>query len=78
MKFKHWTIISVLLSAIVGGLILSIAIQHNPQGEFINNETGVIEIAHSAKLFAAWFLLVFLMLELPALVNLLVKRLVRS
>lgn len=77
-KFKLWTYISALLATIVGGLILSIAFQHNPQGEFINNETGAIEIAYSAKLFVAWFLPVFFLLELPALLILLVKRFAKS
>ncbi len=77
MKLKHWTFISALIAAIVGSLFLSIAFQHNPQGEFVNNENGEIAMMHSAELFAAWFMPVFLLLELPALLIMLIKRLGR-
>ena len=37
-----------------------IAIQHNPQGEFINHETGWVNYPYLSLLFLEWFAVVTL------------------
>jgi hypothetical protein len=38
----------------IGGLMLFIAFDHNPQGAFIDTETGSVDTIYAAELFASW------------------------
>jgi hypothetical protein len=45
----------VVLGAIVGGLMLYIAVQHNPQGEFYDLDRHTLVVKSSASVFLSWF-----------------------
>jgi hypothetical protein len=51
--------ISAILGAIVGGFMLYIGFQHNPQMEFFDTATGRIDYSHSLLLFSLWFAVIF-------------------
>lgn len=48
--------VAAIVGAVVGGLMLFIGIQDNPQGEFIDTATGEIDIGYSLLIFFSWFL----------------------
>lgn len=53
-------IAGVGVAALAGALIVSIALDHNPQGEFFDPVNGEFQLVHLAALFFAWFAVVFL------------------
>lgn len=48
------------VGAITGAVFTWIAIQHNPQGEFIDTQTGAAVISNILLVFGSWFILAFL------------------
>jgi hypothetical protein len=50
-------ICSSAIGVVFGSTILYIAFQHNPQGEFFDPETGVVNWRYAAWLFVAWFVI---------------------
>ncbi len=51
-------LLSILLGSAVGLLMVWIALQHNPQGEFYHPDTGVLNWGNVPVLFTSWFLVV--------------------
>jgi hypothetical protein len=49
--------LACVLGAVVGLLPVYIAVEHNPQGEFINHETGAVNYADLSVLFLSGFAL---------------------
>ena len=49
-------------ASVIGGAIalvmVHVAIRHNPQGEFVNQETGALDYPYLAALFLSWSLLI--------------------
>jgi hypothetical protein len=66
----------VVLGAIVGGLMLYIAVQHNPQGEFYDLDRHTLMVESSACVFLSWFSLIALVVFLVESLILFVWRLV--
>jgi hypothetical protein len=52
----------VVLGAIVGGTMLYIAVQHNPQGEFHDLDRHTLMAKCSVSVFLSWFVSVALVL----------------
>jgi hypothetical protein len=44
----------------IGSMMVYIAIDHNPQGEFVNHETGAVNYAGLSEIFLSWFVVVTL------------------
>jgi len=61
MKTLIWRLVlaAFLVGAVVGALMLSAAFDHNPQGEFIDQETGEVALLRGVLLFASWFVPAF-------------------
>ena len=79
---KHILVATVinaaLLGAIAGGIILSIAFEHNPQGEFFDPTTGVIGFGATIPLFLLAAVPVALVaIAIQLLVHLIVRVIVR-
>jgi hypothetical protein len=54
MKFRYF-VFPILFAATVGGLMLYIAFQENPQGETFDQVTGAINYRYVIELFGVWF-----------------------
>lgn len=64
-----------LLALIAGGIILSVAFEHNPQGEFFDPTTGAIEFGTTIPLFLLAAVPVALVaLAVQLLVHLIIRR----
>jgi hypothetical protein len=42
----------------IGAVAVYAAIDHNPQGEFVNLETGAVNYAELSEIFLSWFVVV--------------------
>jgi len=54
-KYFNICIISNIIGIIIGIWMLSVGLQHNVQGEFINTETGKIDYIYSFFVFFSWY-----------------------
>ncbi len=62
MRFlKISFVISLILGCIVGGFTLYVALSHNPQGEFVDFETGVINYFGLGAIFIGWALVTLIL-----------------
>lgn len=48
--------LSVAVGAVFASTFLYIGFQHNPQGEFFDPRTGVVDWRYAALLFSVWFI----------------------
>ena len=65
----------IVLGAIVGGLMVYVAVQHNPQGEFYDPDLRELVLGSLVFLFASWFLPVALFVfAVESLILLLLRR----
>jgi hypothetical protein len=48
---------ALTIGAVVGAVALTLGLQHNVQGEFIDTATGRIDVVYCALVFGFWFLL---------------------
>ncbi len=51
MSLKKLAMASLIFGVIVGCVILWIAFQENPQGEFFDYQTGIVQLGSTASLF---------------------------
>jgi hypothetical protein len=65
----------LVLALILGGVMLYAGLQHNPQGEFYDYETGKVHLADTSLLLFAptylwtiWFLIIWAIIMLVKLV----------
>lgn len=65
-SFHKWwkLIVSLSISLIIGLLMIYVAVNENPQGEFYSNVTGSPHWINIADVFFAWFLPIFIILYL--------------
>lgn len=55
IKRLSWCVVaSVIVGLAVGGAMCTIALDHNPQGEFRNIDSGAIEWPHLLMLGVVW------------------------
>jgi hypothetical protein len=47
--------VAIGIGVIVGITGLVIGFQHNPQGEFVDLETGAIDVGYASLVFMSWF-----------------------
>jgi hypothetical protein len=50
--------VASVLGGTVGSAMVFIAIQHNPQEEFVSHATGAIDYAGLSAIFLPWFVLI--------------------
>jgi hypothetical protein len=50
--------VASVLGGTVGSAMVFIAIQHNPQQEFVSHATGAINYAGLSAIFLSWFVLI--------------------
>lgn len=55
--YKKVLYLSFTLGFLIAALILFVAFDHNPQGEFIDTNTGEINIHNTLQVFISWLLL---------------------
>lgn len=48
-------VVSMAVGALFASFLLFIGFDHNPQGEFFDPQSGVIDWGYSALLFLVWF-----------------------
>ena len=65
MATHRWLKISSVLSLSAAGLLLWIALDHNPQGEFSDPQTGMIDLGHVLVVFCWFFVFAFTTLVVP-------------
>ena len=57
--------IAITLSAVVGGVMLRIGLQHNAQGELFYPGTEIIDVGYACLIFASWFIVTLAVLVVP-------------
>ncbi len=60
MNSKKICFVFLIVGVLLGLMMLSVGIGHNPQGEFIDLDTGEIDYLHSFIIFFSWFFVIFL------------------
>ncbi|WP_429229538.1 hypothetical protein [Inquilinus ginsengisoli] len=53
-SLRYAILAGLILGGIVGGLMVSIAMQHNPQGLYVDTETGRVDYFALSKIFLGW------------------------
>lgn len=56
---KVLLLVAGILAVAVGGIMLHIGLQHNPQMEFFDTETGKIDYQYCLLVFGVWFGITF-------------------
>ena len=59
--FKISILVNIGISFLIACVALYAGFQHNPQGEFHDTSTGVINYGHSSLLFLSWFVFIFIL-----------------
>ena len=59
MRVKTAMAVATTLALLVGAAMVYIALQHNPQGEAFDQETGAIHYGYVTALFVSWFVAAF-------------------
>jgi hypothetical protein len=59
---RTWVVIAVacILGSVVGAMMVSIAVDHNPQEAFVNTLTGEVDYLGLTQIFLSWFVIVSL------------------
>jgi hypothetical protein len=52
--------ISLGLSLVVAALVSFAAFDHNPQGEFVDRDTGKVNVQNTLGIFVSWFLVTWI------------------
>ena len=52
-------LVAGILAVVVGGLMLHVGLQHNPQMEFFDSETGKVDYRYCLLVFGIWFAITF-------------------